>query len=188
MRCRALSGALQASIFRWMNSLAWLITLRSMSILTEPIGSIPRPDLLIEAIIGLQAGKSKRRNARCGVRRGPPRHDRTGLSRPGHQIISDGEQTKPSFATYPLSGLTNLAPDGVIIPFADGHTEAVTPTDGSAFSLWRCMPPAYLEAARAYTQLPIKQAVISASALSLLYPSESILGYGREEFLADLDQ
>jgi 5-methyltetrahydropteroyltriglutamate--homocysteine methyltransferase len=44
----------------------------------------------------------------------------------------------------------------------------------------------YLNAARAYTHLPIKQAVISASALSLLYPAESISGYSREEFLADL--
>jgi 5-methyltetrahydropteroyltriglutamate--homocysteine methyltransferase len=44
----------------------------------------------------------------------------------------------------------------------------------------------YVEAARRYTQLPIKQAVISASALSLLYPSEAIAGYSRDEFLADL--
>jgi 5-methyltetrahydropteroyltriglutamate--homocysteine methyltransferase len=44
----------------------------------------------------------------------------------------------------------------------------------------------YLEAARRYTKLPIKQAVISASALSLLYPSEPIRGYARDEFLADL--
>jgi len=36
--------------------------------------------------------------------------------------ISDGEQTKSSFATYPLDGLDNIAPDGVIIPFEDGHT------------------------------------------------------------------
>jgi len=35
-------------------------------------------------------------------------------------IITDGEQTKPSFATYPLSGLKNLAAD--VIPFADSHT------------------------------------------------------------------
>jgi 5-methyltetrahydropteroyltriglutamate--homocysteine methyltransferase len=34
--------------------------------------------------------------------------------------------------------------------------------------------------------LPIKQAVISASALSLLYPSEAIPDYSRDEFLADL--
>jgi 5-methyltetrahydropteroyltriglutamate--homocysteine methyltransferase len=40
----------------------------------------------------------------------------------GLPVITDGEQTKPSFATYPIQGLENLAPDGVTIPFADGHT------------------------------------------------------------------
>lgn len=40
----------------------------------------------------------------------------------GSPIISDGEQSKSSFATYSLEGLRNLAPDGVVIPFADGHT------------------------------------------------------------------
>jgi 5-methyltetrahydropteroyltriglutamate--homocysteine methyltransferase len=44
----------------------------------------------------------------------------------------------------------------------------------------------YLDAARRYTQLPLKQAVISASALSLLYPAEGVPGYTREEFLTDL--
>ena len=44
----------------------------------------------------------------------------------------------------------------------------------------------YLEAARTFTRTPIKQAVISASALSLLYPTEGIPGYSREAFLADL--
>lgn len=39
----------------------------------------------------------------------------------GSPIITDGEQSKPSFATYPIAGLAQLAPDGVIIPFADGH-------------------------------------------------------------------
>jgi 5-methyltetrahydropteroyltriglutamate--homocysteine methyltransferase len=34
--------------------------------------------------------------------------------------------------------------------------------------------------------VPVKQAVISASALSLLYPQEAIPGYPREAFLADL--
>jgi len=44
----------------------------------------------------------------------------------------------------------------------------------------------YVKAARAYTRLPIKQAVISASALSLLYPVAGIPGYSREAFTADL--
>jgi 5-methyltetrahydropteroyltriglutamate--homocysteine methyltransferase len=44
------------------------------------------------------------------------------LEATGSPVITDEEQTKPSFATYPLVGLENLAPDGVVIPFEDGHT------------------------------------------------------------------
>ena len=33
----------------------------------------------------------------------------------GSPIITDGEQGKPSFATYPLVGLDSLAPDGVVM-------------------------------------------------------------------------
>jgi 5-methyltetrahydropteroyltriglutamate--homocysteine methyltransferase len=40
--------------------------------------------------------------------------------------------------------------------------------------------------ARKYTSKPVKQAVISASAMSLLYPSEEITGYSRAQFLDDL--
>jgi 5-methyltetrahydropteroyltriglutamate--homocysteine methyltransferase len=36
-------------------------------------------------------------------------------------VITDGEQTKPSFAMYPIHTLSNLSPDGVKIEFADGH-------------------------------------------------------------------
>ena len=44
----------------------------------------------------------------------------------------------------------------------------------------------YLRAAKAKTSRPIKQAVISASALSMAYPPEGIAGYSREEFLCDV--
>ncbi|MQS38498.1 uroporphyrinogen decarboxylase/cobalamine-independent methonine synthase family protein, partial [Streptomyces katsurahamanus] len=44
----------------------------------------------------------------------------------------------------------------------------------------------YLRTARRHTDLPIKQAVIAPSALSLLYPAEPIDGYPRETFLSDL--
>jgi 5-methyltetrahydropteroyltriglutamate--homocysteine methyltransferase len=44
----------------------------------------------------------------------------------------------------------------------------------------------YLDRARPYAHVPIKQAVISASALSLLYPEIGIEGYSREQFLDDL--
>jgi 5-methyltetrahydropteroyltriglutamate--homocysteine methyltransferase len=45
---------------------------------------------------------------------------------------------------------------------------------------------AYLEVAQRYAHVPVKQAVISPSALSLLYPPEGIAGYSREAFLDDL--
>jgi 5-methyltetrahydropteroyltriglutamate--homocysteine methyltransferase len=103
----------------------------------------------------------------------------------GSPVITDGEQTKPSFATYPLSGLNNLAPDGVTIPFADGHVRQLPRLTAAPFR-YGVHAASYLEAARSYTQSPVKQAVISASALSLLYPSAAIPGYPREVFLADL--
>jgi 5-methyltetrahydropteroyltriglutamate--homocysteine methyltransferase len=44
----------------------------------------------------------------------------------------------------------------------------------------------YLERAQRHATRPIKQAVISASALSLLYPGDGIDGYSRDEFISDL--
>ena len=44
----------------------------------------------------------------------------------------------------------------------------------------------YLKVAQRYAQRPVKRAVISASALSPLYPQNRIAGYAREAFLADL--
>lgn len=44
----------------------------------------------------------------------------------------------------------------------------------------------YLEEAQKHASVPVKQAVISASALSLLYPQDALEGYSREEFIDDL--
>jgi 5-methyltetrahydropteroyltriglutamate--homocysteine methyltransferase len=155
-----------------------------MPILTEPIGSIPRPTSLIEAVRAFQAGKIYA--AALEVAYSEALRDTIeGFEKTGSPIITDGEQTKPSFATYPLSGLTNLAPDGVVIPFADGHTRQLPRLTAPPFR-YGVHTATYVEAARRYTQLPIKQAVISASALSLIYPSGGIAGYPREHFVSDL--
>jgi len=155
-----------------------------MAILTEPIGSIPRPAALIEAFAAFHNKKITSDTLEAAtaeaLRDTIQRFEQT-----GSPIISDGEQTKPSFATYPLSGLNNLAPDGVAIPFADGHVRQLPRLTAGPFR-YGVHAASYLKAARNYTQLPMKQAVISASALSLLYPSAGIPGYPREEFLADL--
>jgi 5-methyltetrahydropteroyltriglutamate--homocysteine methyltransferase len=51
---------------------------------------------------------------------------------------------------------------------------------------YRLHADAWLRAARRHATVPVKQSVISASALSLMYPPEALPGYPRDEFLDDL--
>ena len=151
---------------------------------TEPIGSIPRPAQLIGAGQDLAAGRitasDYARVADAAVRETIEDFEATGSS-----VITDGEQGKPSFATYPLAGLAALAPDGVVIPFADGHTRQLPRLTAGPFG-YAHHAASYLERALRYAHVPVKQPVIAASALSLLYPPDGIDGYPREAFLADL--
>lgn len=157
-----------------------------MPIPTEPIGSIPRPPELLAAMrahLARQLSDEQWRMAQETALR-----DTIGrLEATGSPVISDGEQTKPSFATYPLSGLENLAADGVIIPFADGHTRQLPRLARGPFR-YGVHAVTYLKAAQRHAHRPVKQAVISASALSLLYPQDGLNGYPREAFLEDLVQ
>jgi 5-methyltetrahydropteroyltriglutamate--homocysteine methyltransferase len=151
---------------------------------TEPIGSIPRPPELLQAVGAFSRGDISRQEldqlydqaVRDTIRE---------LEATGSPVITDGEQTKPSFATYPIDGKTDLAPDGVVIPFADGHTRQLPRLTGGPFR-YETHAASYLEKAKQYATLPVKQAVIAASALSLLYPQDGIDGYPQGEFLADL--
>ncbi len=151
---------------------------------TEPIGSIPRPPALLQAMAQFESGAIPREQldeaVAAALRDTIERFEQT-----GSPVITDGEQTKPSFATYPLAGLTNLAPDGVIIPFADGHTRQLPRLTAGPFR-YGAHVAQYTQQARLLTQRRVKQAVISASALSLLYPAAGIPDYPREQFLADL--
>ncbi len=155
-----------------------------MPIPTEPIGSIPRSPELIAGMQQFAIGRiSRDQLARLqdeGVRDTIKRFEAT-----ESPVITDGEQAKPSFATYPIHGLTNLAPDGVTIPFADGHTRQLPRLTAGPFR-YQTYADAYLAGARAHAHVPVKQAVITASALSLLYPQDGIRGYPREAFLRDL--
>jgi 5-methyltetrahydropteroyltriglutamate--homocysteine methyltransferase len=151
---------------------------------TEPVGSIPRPLELIEAVRAAAAGQiSGEELERLYVQ--AVRETIASLEATGSPVISDGEQRKPSFLTYPLAGLEGLAPDGVVIPFEDGHTRQLPRLTRGPFRYQR-YADVYLEEAQRYASRPLKQAVIAASALSLLYPQEGIEDYPREAFLADL--
>ena len=153
-----------------------------MPIPTEPIGSIPRPAELLAAMRARAEISDDQFHAaeEAALRDTIKRMEET-----GSPVITDGEQTKPSFATYPLTGLTNLAADGVTIPFADGHTRQLPRLTAGPFR-YGVHAVTYLKAAQRYARRPVKQSVISASALSLLYPQNGVSGYPREAFLKDL--
>lgn len=155
-----------------------------MSIPTEPIGSVPRPAYLLQGVADFADGRINR-TALDALYDRAVRETIRAFEETGSPVISDGEQSKPSFATYPIDGLETLAPDGAIISFADGHTRQLPRLTARPFR-YRTHADSYLAAARAYAHVPVKQAVIAASALSLLYPEPGLDDYPRAAFLDDL--
>lgn len=155
-----------------------------MPLPTEPIGSVPRSPELQEAMTAVAEGnitaEDFEREVDAAVADTIQRMEAT-----GSPIVCDGEQAKSSFVTYPLEGLTNLAPDGVVIPFEDGHQRQLPVLTGGPFSYGN-YAGSYLPRARKFATKPLKQAVIAPSALSLLYPEAGIDGYPREQFMSDL--
>lgn len=152
---------------------------------TEPIGSIPRPEALIEAFKACAAGQLSEEDLAAladeAVGDTVKRFEAT-----GSPVISDGEQTKyHSFATYAVHGLPNFAPDGFTLPFVDGHRRQLPRLTAGPFH-YNVYADRYLDVARHYAHVPVKQAVISPSALSLLYPPHELPGYPREAFIEDL--
>jgi 5-methyltetrahydropteroyltriglutamate--homocysteine methyltransferase len=104
----------------------------------------------------------------------------------GSPVITDGEQRKyHNFWTYGVHGLPNTAPDGFKIPFSAGHVRRMPRLTSGPFR-FRRYADSYLDVAMRYATVPVKQAVISPSALSLMYPAEGIPGYTREQFIDDL--
>src|SRR6204780_5935961 len=150
---------------------------------TEPIGSIPRPLELIQAIGPDGDGTDPaleplyeaaiRDTIKCFEATGSP-------------VITDGEQRKfQNFWTYSVYGMSNASPDGFRIPFSGGHTRRMPRLTDGPFRYMR-FADQYLDLAPRLTRVPVKQAVISPSALSLMYPPEGIPGYPRQQFIDDL--
>ena len=149
---------------------------------TEPIGSIPRPVSLIQAVA---AGEIVEPDVHP-LYEDAVRDTVERLEATGSPVITDGEQRKfQNFWTYSVHGLANTAPDGFRIPFAAGHTRRMPRLTRGPFRYKR-YADSYLDVALRYAHRPLKQAVISPSALSLMYPAEEIPGYTRDEFIDDL--
>jgi len=154
-----------------------------MTIPTEPIGSIPRPRSLIEAVAAAGDGEVAGLESLYDE---AIRSTIEAFEATGSPVITDGEQRKyHNFWTYCVHGLPNMAPDGFKIPFSAGHVRRMPRLTGGPFRYKR-YADSYLEVAQRYAHVPVKQAVISPSALSLLYPEKGVEGYSREAFIEDL--
>ncbi|HYW04036.1 MAG TPA: 5-methyltetrahydropteroyltriglutamate--homocysteine methyltransferase [Gammaproteobacteria bacterium] len=164
-----------------------------MSIPTENVGSLPRPLRLQSAIQDYEHGRiteSELRQAQDEACRDSIQR----MEQTGQPVVTDGEQRKSSFATYPLvdtlggKGLAdNLAPGGQYFAyFDDGHHRQLPRLTGGPFR-YKTYAAEYLKDSIGLAGKPLKQAVIAPSMLSLLYPlDEEVPGYPREQFLDDL--
>jgi 5-methyltetrahydropteroyltriglutamate--homocysteine methyltransferase len=154
-----------------------------MKIPTEPIGSIPRPIRLIKAIakVGDFADPKLDPLYEEAIRDTIQHFEAT-----GSPVVTDGEQRKyHNFWTYSVHGLENTSPYGFKIPFSAGHVRRMPRLTAGPFR-YRFYADRYVEMAKRYAKKPLKQAVISPSALSLMYPAEDIPNYSRQEFIDDL--
>src|SRR5438552_11328610 len=120
-----------------------------MPIPTEPIGSIPRPPELVDAMRQLASGRISPDAVRPlyeqAIRDTIQRFEAT-----GSPVITDGEQSKPSFVSYPIHGLETLAPDGVTIAFADGHVRQLPRLTAGPFR-YRTYADSFLERSEEHT-------------------------------------
>ncbi|WP_456248441.1 cobalamin-independent methionine synthase II family protein [Longispora urticae] len=159
-----------------------LIPFCAMSLSTEQIGSIPRPSELIAGVAAHAAGTLSSEDLTV-LSDKALRDTIERLEATGSPVVTDGEQTKPSFATYPVGA--QFDGEGIVLPFADGHTRQLPRLVSGPFR-YNVHADEYLVAAQRIATVPVKQAVIAPSALSLFYPADGVEGYPREEFLEDL--
>lgn len=164
-----------------------------MPIPTELVGSLPRPLKLQEAYEDLDQGKITFADLQQ-LQDEAAADSIARLEQTGETYVTDGEQRESSFATYSITdtlagtGLAeNLAGDGQFFAiFDDGHHRQLPRVTGGPFR-YKTFASEYVEKNSAIASKPVKQAVISASMMMLLYPLEGeIEGYPREQFLDDV--
>ncbi|CAF1136129.1 unnamed protein product [Rotaria sordida] len=145
------------------------VTRQWISIPSELIGSIPRTSELLEARIRYESDlitiEDLHKIEKKAVEQTVIELDQL----TGSMVLTDGEQTKPSFLTYPIYDLV---------------FERYTFDE-------QCFQIKFTDVAKRLTNKPVKQAVITASALSMVYAphllnSGHIDNYSHEEFLKDL--
>lgn len=150
---------------------------------TEQVGSIPRPAALQQIVLDAATGLVPIAQLHA-AQDAAVRDTLAKLGETGSPILSDGEQRRESFASYPL-GTEDVTEGPVFAVFADGHHRVIPGLSKAPFR-FRAWAADDVRGARRFTDGPLKQAVISPSMLSLMVPEEGLPDYGRAEFLDDV--
>src|ERR1700685_3253377 len=125
---------------------------------TEPIGSIPRPLELIQAIGAVGDGTDPTLDP---LYEAPIRDTIECFEATGSPVITDGEQRKfHNFLTYSVQGMANTTPNGFRIPFSGGHTRRMPRLKAGPFRYMRYADEC-LGLALPLPRAAVKQAVIS---------------------------
>ena len=153
---------------------------------TEQIGSIPRRKVLIDAYKDYKIGKVSYEDLSALAEKETIMVMKE-LEKLGCPIISDGEQRKfDGFAHYCLHDSSSYSNKGFTVYFKDGHKRVFSPHLSKPPFKYEQTADDFLKFALKYANVPVKQAVISPSMLSLVYPPEGIENYTHEEFINDL--
>lgn len=154
---------------------------------TEQVGSIPRPFSLQQAVLGFNSGRITGQELQAQQDEAVA-DTLEHLRSTGSEIVSDGEQRRTSFAAYPLGQSTQtdkVTGGAVFAVFADGHHRVMPRLTQVPFR-FEAWAADDVIAAQKFTQLPLKQAVISPSMLSLMAPDTLSGDYSRDQFLTDV--
>ncbi|PKH03050.1 5-methyltetrahydropteroyltriglutamate--homocysteine methyltransferase [Psychromonas sp. MB-3u-54] len=156
------------------------------SIPTEPIGSIPRSKTLIAAYKKYQKGELDFLTLNELAEKETLQVVRE-LEALGCPVISDGEQRKfDGFAHYCLHNSKSYSKEGLEVSFSDGHKRVFAPHLKVPPFKYEQTADVFLKFALQHAHVPVKQAVISPSMLSLVYPAKGIESYNHEQFINDL--
>ncbi|KZN36265.1 hypothetical protein N480_18000 [Pseudoalteromonas luteoviolacea S2607] len=153
---------------------------------SEQIGSIPRSDELIKAYLNYCEGRLSygELNQMAERETSQVMHE---LETLGCEVLSDGEQRKfDGFAHYCLHHSPRFGEQGLVVDFSDGHKRLFAPHLCKAPFKYEHTADEFLAFAIKQTTKPVKQAVISPSMLSLVYPPNGLAGYSHQQFINDL--
>ncbi len=158
----------------------------SNKIPTEQIGSIPRNQNLIDAYTSFKEGELSY-SALNELAENETIQVMRDLESFGCPVISDGEQRKfDGFAHYCLHNSKSYGKEGLIVDFSDGHKRVFAPHLKIPPFKYEQTADEFLKFALKHAGVPVKQAVISPSMLSLVYPPKGLKNYNHEQFINDL--